>query len=274
MNITYHKNGGKLIMETPGDNWDPNLYEASHSYVWKLGSDLVHLANLEKGMSVLDLGCGTGHLTNQINLSGATVLGIDNSQSMISQAENNYPHLDFVLGDARKLTFQERFDVVFSNATLHWIKEPKSVVQGILRALKPNGKLVAEFGGEGNVKSVVKALSDQLGENMINPWYFPSVEEYTKVLTTEGLTVRSISLFDRPTSLEKDEGLRDWLNMFCKPIFATVNCESREQICKGIEKQLRSRMYQNGRWIIDYRRLRVVATKSYPISRSNFRDYV
>jgi len=242
MNITYHKNGGKLIMETPGDNWDPNLYEASHSYVWKLGSDLVHLANLEKGMSVLDLGCGTGHLTNQINLSGATVLGIDNSQSMISQAENNYPHLDFV--------------------------------QGILRALKPNGKLVAEFGGEGNVKSVVKALSDQLGENMINPWYFPSVEEYTKVLTTEGLTVRSISLFDRPTSLEKDEGLRDWLNMFCKPIFATVNCESREQICKGIEKQLRSRMYQNGRWIIDYRRLRVVATKSYPISRSNFRDYV
>ena len=265
MSTTYPKNGDKSIMPVPLENWDPNLYEASHSYVWKLGSDLVDLSNLEEGMSVLDLGCGTGHLTNQIHLSGATVLGIDNSKSMISQAKNNYPHLNFVLGDATQLSFQDQFDVVFSNATLHWIKKPKSVVKGIYSALKPNGKLVAEFGGEGNVQLVVNALSHELGTNMINPWYFPSVEEYAKLLNSQGLRVTSITLFDRPTPLEKGEGIRSWINMFCKPMFANVHPDSRETICERIEKQLRSKMYQNGRWIIDYKRLRVVAAKSYPI---------
>jgi len=243
------------------DNWDPGLYEESHSYVWKLGFDLLALSDLKKGMSVLDLGCGTGYLTNQIHLSGAKVLGIDISPSMITQAKRNYPHLDFIVADAAKLDFPNRFDVVFSNAAIHWIKQSESVIKGISQALRPNGRFVAEFGGRGNVQLVVSALSSELGNDMINPWYFPSVSEYRRLLEQQGLEVRLITLFDRPTPLEKDEGLRHWLDMFCQPIFAKIDSESRELICDRIEKQLKSKLYRSGRWVIDYRRLRVVAVK-------------
>ena len=243
------------------DDWNPVLYEDSHSYVWKLGADLVGLCDLKEGMSVLDLGCGTGHLTHQIHLYGAKVIVIDISQKMITQAQKNYPHLKFIRANAAKLNLREQFDVVFSNATLHWIKQSASVVKGIFQSLKPSGKLVAEFGGKGNVQQIITALSSELGQNMINPWYFPSVSEYSNLLEKHGLEISLITVFDRPTPLEKDAGLRSWLDMFCQPILANLDFESREQICGRIEKQLRSKLYKDGRWVIDYRRLRVVAVK-------------
>ena len=162
------------------DNWNPVLYEDSHSFVWKLGADLVTLCNLKEGMSVLDLGCGTGHLTHQIHLSGAKVIGVDISQRMITQAKTNYPNLDFFRADAAKLNLTKQFDVVFSNATLHWIKQSESVVERISNSLKPSGKLVAEFGGKGNVGHIIRALYNELGPNMVNPWYFPSVSNPVK----------------------------------------------------------------------------------------------
>tara|TARA_B100002003_G_C14065713_1_gene512879 strand:+ start:280 stop:1023 length:744 start_codon:yes stop_codon:yes gene_type:complete len=243
------------------DTWNPILYEDSHSYVWKLGADLVNLCDLKEGMSVLDLGCGTGHLTHQIHLSSAKVIGIDISQRMITQAKKNYPHLEFIRADATKLNLPEQFDVVFSNATLHWIKQSESVVEIISQSLKPSGKLVAEFGGKGNVWHIIRALSSELGQNMINPWYFPSVSEYSNLLEKHGLEVKLITMFDRPTPLEQKAGLRSWLDMFCKPIFANIDSESQDQICRKVEKQLRSKLYKDGRWVIDYRRLRVVAVK-------------
>jgi len=243
------------------DNWNPVLYEDSHSFVWKLGADLVTLCDLKEGMSVLDLGCGTGHLTNQIHLSGAKVIGVDISQRMITQAKTNYPNLDFFCADAAKLDLTKQFDVVFSNATLHWIKQSESVVERISNSLKPGGKLVAEFGGKGNVGHIIRALYNELGPNMVNPWYFPSVSEYSTLLEKHELEVNLITMFDRPTPLEEKAGLRNWLDMFCKPIFANIDSESQDQICRKVENQLRSNLYKDGRWVIDYRRLRVVAVK-------------
>src|SRR6202030_4344737 len=135
------------------------------------------------GERILDLGCGTGALTAELARSGAELTGVDGSPEMIAEARKKYPQLRFEVSDARALPFRAEFDAVFSNAALHWIPEAESVVQGIARALKPGGRFLAEFGGKGNVRTVVAALVTALGELGVlsdgaNPWFYPSVAEY------------------------------------------------------------------------------------------------
>ncbi len=113
---------------------------------------------------ILDLGCGTGHLANTIAKSGATVIGIDKSPEMIALAQKTYPHLRFQQADASDFTFSTPFDAIFSNATLHWVREAEKAVQCMARAIKPNGRLVIEFGGKGNVATIVCAVQQSIKE--------------------------------------------------------------------------------------------------------------
>ena len=78
------------------DRWDSSLYDDRHSFVWKKVGDLIDLLDPQPGERILDLGCGTGHLTAKIAERGAEVIGLDASASMIAQARQNYPKLKFV----------------------------------------------------------------------------------------------------------------------------------------------------------------------------------
>jgi trans-aconitate methyltransferase len=138
--------------------WDPNLYQAKYAFVWKYGSDVVSLLAPQRGERILDLGCGTGHLTEQIADSGAEVVGVDRSQEMIGAARKTFSNFKFEIVDARKLPFHSEFDAVFSNATLHWIHEPALVIQSVRNALRTGGRFVAEFGGKGNIGKIQTAL--------------------------------------------------------------------------------------------------------------------
>src|SRR5262249_35286620 len=149
---------GNVAVEPPNAKWDPALYEDKHAFVWRHGASLVELLAPQPGEHVLDLGCGTGHLTAAIAKAGACVVGIDQSPEMIAQARKHYPNLRFESGDARRLAFAEEFDALFSNAVLHWISEAELVVQSVARALKPGGRFVAEFGGKGNVRAIITGL--------------------------------------------------------------------------------------------------------------------
>ena len=108
--------------------WDADLYDGKHAFVWKYGASLVELLAPKPGERVLDLGCGTGHLTAQTAAAGAEVVGLDNAATMVEQARRAYPQLQFELADARDFAIAEPFDAVFSNAVLHWIKEPERVI--------------------------------------------------------------------------------------------------------------------------------------------------
>src|SRR5262245_60885274 len=107
------------------DPWDAALYDGKHSFVWKPGASLLDLLAPQSGERILDLGCGTGHLTARIAETGALVIGLDRSEAMIEQARRLHPRLHFEVADARQFTFREPFDGVFSNAALHWVKEPE-----------------------------------------------------------------------------------------------------------------------------------------------------
>jgi trans-aconitate 2-methyltransferase len=243
--------------------WDASLYESDHAFVWKYGAELLPLLDPQPGERILDLGCGTGRLTAEIAAAGAQTLGIDSSPDMIGQARQNYPKLKFQLADARTLTITEPFDAVFSNAALHWIPEARAAVQSIYRALKPGGRLVAEFGGKGNNAIVIAALIAAGASDPLLTFYFPSIGEYTPILEAEGFEVRFATLFDRPTELEDPvRGLEQWLLMFQQKALAAIPPESREKAFRQIEDQVRPELFYDAKWHIDYRRIRVVAVKS------------
>src|SRR4051794_17196954 len=104
-----------------GTRWDPGLYDGRHAFVWQHGAALLDLLAVRPGERVLDLGCGTGHLTAQVAAAGAAVVGLDLAPAMIEQARRTYAQLEFVAGDARDFAFAEPFDAVLSNAALHWV---------------------------------------------------------------------------------------------------------------------------------------------------------
>ena len=248
--------------------WNANLYDAKYAFVWKYGADLVPLLAPQTDERILDIGCGTGHLTAQIANSGARVLGVDRSPEMVAAARKAYPHLQFEEADARDLPYRAEFDAVFSNATLHWIQEPELVIRSVRNALRPGGRFVAEFGGKGNIRKMQTAFDQALLElhatapGELNPWYYPSVSEYATLLETNGLEVRFITLFDRPTPLADGEaGMRNWITMFGSYYSAKLSPEKRDSFLRRVEELLHPELFRDGQWMADYRRLRLVAAK-------------
>ena len=120
---------------------------------------------------------------------GATVVGIDNSESMVIAAKAR--GLDARLMDAAQLRFSEAFDAAFSNATLHWVLDKERAARSIWFALKPGGRFAGEMGGAGNLAALREALDDMLVARGYGPptyaanWY-PSPEEFAAVYEQAG----------------------------------------------------------------------------------------
>jgi len=249
------------------DCWNAHLYDDKHSFVSELGKDLITLLSPRTGERILDLGCGTGDLAQQISNFGANVTGIDSSAAMIQQAQQKYPQLTFQVADARNLDYVNQFDAVFSNAALHWIKPPEDALEGIWNALKPGGRLVAEFGGKGNVNSItcaiISAMTDMsVDSNEIDfPWFFPSIGEYAALMEKTGFRVTYALHFNRPTRLDGEEGLRNWINMFGSSLLANIPDKLHGDIIKKAENSVRAVLQHDGVWFADYKRIRVVAIK-------------
>ena len=245
--------------------WDPDLYRDRASFVHRMASDLLELLAPRPGERVLDLGCGTGELTAQIARAGAKVVGVDSSPAMIQQARRAFPEATFQVGSGEALSFDREFDAVFSNAALHWMRRADATAQGIAGALRPGGRLVAEFGGKGCIATVCQALEEVLprfGEDPKAwlPWYFPDVPTYVGVLAAAGLEARYAHLFDRPTPVEGDDGLAAWLRLFLSRLAEHLGA-GWEDFARQVERRAAPVLFRDGRWVLDYVRLRVVAVK-------------
>ena len=247
------------------DKWNSVLYDQKHSFVYEYGKELLALLHPQPGETILDVGCGTGHLTAQIAAAGARITGLDSSAAMIEKAQAAYPNLEFIHADATNFSFPEPFDAVFSNATLHWISDAEAAVKCMAQALKSGGRLVVEFGGKNNIANIMNALGAALTElgiaGMSRAMYFPSIGEYAPWLEKYGLEIKQAFLFDRPTKLDGEDGMKNWLRMFAVMKTEKLSEELRETAFALAEKKLRSVQYIDGQWYAVYRRLRIVAHK-------------
>ena len=247
------------------DTWNSSLYDQKHSFVYKYGEDLLSLLAAQPGERILDVGCGTGHLTAQIAAAGARVIGLDSSAAMIEKACAAYPQIEFQQADATDFSFAEPFDAVFSNAALHWVLQAEDAVQCISQALRAGGRFIMECGGKGNIANILTALNQamvELGQGeMEQIWVFHSISEYTTWLENYGLEVNQAFLFDRPTKLEGKDGMLNWLRMFGTVRTQKLSDEMREKAFALTNEKLCNVQYIDGQWYADYRRLRVVARK-------------
>ena len=241
--------------------WNAETYARNARFVSDLGAPLLELLAPRPDQRILDLGCGDGALTAKIAASGASVLGLDASASQVAAASAR--GLEARLGEGTRLDFEGEFDAVFSNAALHWMKPPEAVVAGIARALKPAGRLVAEFGGVGNVARIEAALMVALERRSFdaraaNPWYFPSPDDYTALLAGAGFQVESIALIPRPTPLAA--GLAGWLETFSEPFTALLEPARRAAYLDEVTAAVRPHLCDaEGNWSADYVRLRLAA---------------
>lgn len=254
-----------MASATPKQRWDAELYEARHAFVWHFGESLVELLAPAPGERILDLGCGPGQLTNKIAEHGATVIGLDSSPEMIGQARQNFPKLHFVLQNATSMQFEDEFDAIFSNATLHWILDAEAVARGMYRALRKGGRVVAEFGGIGNVKTIESAVNEVVGRYITTPApgrrYYPSVGQYASLLEAASFEVRFAHLFERPTLLEDENGMENWISQFSGFQFDPLPPAERRKAINETVEMLRPKLYRDGQWFADYRRLRIIAAK-------------
>jgi trans-aconitate methyltransferase len=249
--------------------WSVEQYQANAAFVPAYGEDLLSWLEPRAAERILDLGCGDGALTEKIRDRGADVVGVDSSEAMIAAAKAR--GLDVRVMNGEALTFDGEFDAVFSNAAMHWMRNPRAVAAGVHSALKPGGRFAGEFGGHACVAAIhtaVRAVLIRRGARVESPWYFPTAEEYREVLEQHGFTVDRILLFNRPTPLPT--GLRGWLGTFCGSMLDPLGSSGRAEAMNEIEDLLAPVLRDSRRqWTADYVRLRFLATKNAPRKHEN-----
>lgn len=242
--------------------WNAETYAQNARFVPELAEAVVQLLAPQPGDILLDIGCGDGYLTARLAEKVARVTGVDSSVSLVEAARKI--GLDIRLLDARRIggvpEFLGAFDAVFSNATLHWIQDPDTVIAAVSRVLKPGGRFVGEFGGEGCVARIRWALDEALARRGfhfadLNPWYFPSASEYRDRLEANGFIVDYCEVIPRPTALPGE--VKGWLETFALTFTSVLPSEQRDDFLEEVQALLKPYLCDSeGRWTADYTRLR------------------
>ncbi|MEM1197720.1 MAG: methyltransferase domain-containing protein [Pseudomonadota bacterium] len=252
-----------MPQDAAAPTWDPSHYDAHGRFISRYGLELLDWLAAQPGEQILDFGCGDGFLTQEIANTGADVLGVDLDPRMVEGTRARGLKAEHVDGTA--LRFEERFDAVFSNSVLQWIKQPDPALQSIHRALKPGGRFVVDVAGLGNLAAILvamRAVGDELGgdPDLAFPFYAPTEDEFTRLLTANGFEIERSDTSPRYTALPSD--LWNWIGSIFQPFFSqfdeVTNQKVRARVLELLEPVLRD---VSGQWHIDHVRVRVIARK-------------
>lgn len=206
--------------------WNASDYAKNSSQQQQWARELISKLNLRGNERLLDIGCGDGKITAEIAscLPDGQVIGVDNSDEMINLARNRYSsqtysNLHFRVEDANRLPFCNEFDVVFSNAALHWVLDHLPVLQGIARSLKHEGKILLQMGGKGNAADVISILDDMIlskewamyFDGFGFPYGFYGPDDYRGWLDNVGLKPIRVELIPKDMIHQGRTGFSSWI---------------------------------------------------------------
>jgi trans-aconitate methyltransferase len=222
--------------------WDAKDYEKQSKSQQLWAQELFGKLNLKGDESVLDIGCGDGKVTKEIAsiLTSGEIVGIDSSSEMIALAKhrfpnNKYKNIQFHVGDASKLAFEEEFNIVFSNATLHWIQDHRPVLKGIFNSLKKGGIALLQMGGKGNAEAILAVLERLLKTKMWCEYFrgfnfsyaFYSPNEYKKWICQIGFNERRIELIPKDMIHQSRGDLEGWIRTTWLPYTQRIPEDNR-----------------------------------------------
>lgn len=244
--------------------WDAENYSRTCGRVTEHGTRLVETLKTIGCQKILDLGCGTGVLTNELAKFSDEIIGIDISAEMIAKAKALYPNLNFMVMDACSLIWENYFDAVFSNAVFHFIRSQELLLQNINRALKPSGVLICEFGASGNLKNLLDTMAHACLKRK-KPYalrfFYPAEEEYRTLLAAAEFSVDTMEIYDLDTRLTEGEpGLRNWVNQIFGTEMSWFENGEKEEVLAEIESGMRP-AWDGENWHLANKRIRVISHK-------------
>jgi trans-aconitate methyltransferase len=207
-------------------NFDGEKYQQASKHQKEWGNQIISELELNGNETILDLGCGDGVLTQYLAhlVPNGEVLGIDASIGMIGTAIQKKEHnLSFTLMDIAEIDFMEKFDVIISNAALHWVKNHANLLGRCKKALKKDGIIKWSFGGFGNCANLNEILLATMEmpdyKNLFTgfewPWYMPAKEEYAELLKNAGYSKYEISGENADRYFANREDLIKWIDQPC-----------------------------------------------------------
>ncbi|HJV09485.1 MAG TPA: methyltransferase domain-containing protein [Acidimicrobiales bacterium] len=182
------------------------------------GSAVLERLPLAGDETVLDAGCGSGRVTEELleRLPGGRVVAADNAPSMLAEARRRLARfgdrVTFVECDlGRPLPVDGPVDAILSTATFHWVPDHDALFANLTAVLRAGGRLVAQCGGAGNVASVHAAAAEVLDDGWVGPWTFATPEETAAWLDAAGFVDVETWLHEEPTPIEAGEPLETFL---------------------------------------------------------------
>jgi trans-aconitate 2-methyltransferase len=229
--------------------WSPADYSRHSAGQERWARELLADLNLHPDDTVLDIGCGDGRITAAIaqRVPEGRVVGVDSSADMIAhaQAHHSHPNLAFRQVDARALPFESEFSVVFSNAALHWVRDPRPVLAGIARALKPGGRCRMEMGGRGSAAALIAtfeavACDPEWRENFVgleSTYGFHDAESYRRWLAEAGLKPGRVELIGKDMAHTDLEAFIGWLRTAWHPYTSRVPAGRRDRFIEAVAER-------------------------------------
>jgi trans-aconitate methyltransferase len=235
--------------------WNAAAYAANSTVQQTWARELIAKLELRGEKNILDIGCGDGKVTAEIAraVPNGLVVGTDASPQMIAFAKKIFPakknpNLQFQICDARKISakkFAVKFDVVFSNAALHWVDDHEKILRGAAAVLKSGGRLVVSCGGKGNAQDVFVALRPEMRlkrwceffRQMPTPYFFYAPDDYKKWLPKSGFKIQKLKLAPKDATYEGADGFATWLRTTWIPYVQRVPENLREEFIAAVTQR-------------------------------------
>jgi trans-aconitate 2-methyltransferase len=236
--------------------WDAGDYERHSVAQQGWARELIAKLALRGDERVLDVGCGDGKVTAEIAsaVPSGCVVGIDNSASMVGLARTRLhagwiSNLAFCLADALDLPFCSAFDVAFSNATLHWVRDHPRVLRSIRRSLRAGGRVLLQMGGRGNAAALLDTLQEVVAlpawrecfTGFSFPYAFYGPEQYAPWLREARLRPLRVELIPKDMTHAGAAGLEGWIRTTWLPYTHRVPEASRDAFVRELASRYLAR---------------------------------
>ncbi len=254
--------------------FDGKKYKAASKHQKEWGNDLISQLSFKGNETILDLGCGDGILTEQLSLCvpNGKVLGIDSSSSMIETAKMiDKNNLTFAHMDMNEMNFENEFNLILSNAALHWVKDHNRLLKNTHRALKTCGRILWDFGGQGNCRHFIDVIQRKISEDVYWkyfkdfewPWFMPSKSQYAELIAAVGFSSCTIEEINRDRYFSNAAEMIQWIDQpSIVPFIQYIPHKLRETFRREvIWEMLNETRQSNGTYFETFRRIKVYAEK-------------
>ena len=254
--------------------FDGEKYKQASKHQKEWGNNLISQLHLYGTETILDLGCGDGVLSKQIAqlVPKGRVIGIDSSYGMLKTARQlECDNLSFVHMDINNMDFSDEFDIIFSNAALHWVLNHSLLLNHSFHALKQGGSIHWNFAADGTCTAFYDVVRMKMKEekyahyfnDFIWPWFMPSKEQYEAIIEPVGFSKIEIVMENKDRYFSDVDEMIKWIDQpSIVPFIKCIPDNMKESFRKEVIQLMIERTKQkNGTCFETFRRINLTAIK-------------